>query len=77
MIDIMKTTSYNPSLIEVEFTEAISQLKNEINRIINSSKIIKIEKNEDEDNPRLIFFLEDHDGDGHEVVMRVIQRPDK
>ncbi|MDN5211538.1 hypothetical protein QQ020_05735 [Fulvivirgaceae bacterium BMA12] len=73
----MKTVSYNPSSLELEFANAILTLQEEINKNINSNQIVKIEKNGEEDNPSLVFFLEDHDGDKHEVVMRVIQRVDK
>ncbi len=72
----MKTTSYNPSLLEVEFIEAIAQLKDEISQRINSNRIIGIQKNENADNPSVKFFLEDHDGDKHEIVVKIIQRPD-
>ena len=73
----MKTISYNPSSIELEFADAILKLRSEINENINSNQILEIKKNDDEDNPSLVFFLEDHDGDKHEVVMKVIQRADR
>ena len=57
--------------------EAILKLSGEINKNINSNRILEIKKNREEDNPSLIFFLEDEDGDKHEVVMKVIQRPDR
>ena len=73
----MKTISYNPSSLELEFAEAILKLRDEISENINSNRILEIKKNGEADNPSLIFFLEDHDGDKHEVVMKVIQRPDR
>ena len=73
----MKTISYNPSSLELEFVEAILKLSGEIDKNINSNRIIEIKKNGEDDNPSLIFFLEDEDGDKHEVVMKVIQRPDR
>ena len=73
----MKTISYNPSSLELEFVEAIMKLEGEINKCINSNRILEIKKNGEEDNPSLIFFLEDDDGDKHEVVMKVIQRADR
>ena len=73
----MKTISYNPSSIELEFADAILKLRSEINENINSNRILEIKKNDDEDNPSLVFYLEDHDGDKHEVVMKVIQRADR
>ncbi len=73
----MKTTSYNPSTIEVEFAETLVAIKEVINENLTTNKIIRIEFNKEEDNPRLIVFLEDTDGDPHELVVKLIQRVDK
>ena len=73
----MKTISYNPSSLELEFAEAILKLRGEIDKSLSSNRIIEIKKSGNEDNPKLVFFLEDEDGDKHEVVMKVIQRPDR
>jgi hypothetical protein len=53
----MKTSSYNPSPLEVDFANALYILQKE--------------------NPQVRFHLLDKDGDPHEVVVRIIQIPDK
>lgn len=73
----MKTTAYNPSEIEVEFAFILTELKDQIEKKLTSNKIKKIENRIKEDNPSLIFYLEDTDGDAHELVVKLIQRPDK
>ena len=71
----MKTLTYNPSELEVEFASAIEDLKSTIEAKL-SAQIIKIVKKDQEDNPVLTFHLEDEDGDPHEVVLKIIQKPD-
>ena len=73
----MKTITYNPSSIEIEFAEAIESLKESIQQKLKTNKIISIENKMKEDNPLLIFKLEDKEGDQHEIVLKVIQRVDK
>ncbi|MDH5605248.1 MAG: hypothetical protein OEY51_14955 [Cyclobacteriaceae bacterium] len=73
----MKTTSYNPSPLEVEMAEAISYLKNDIEKRLSHNEIIKIENNVQEDNPSVKFYLLDKEGDPHEIVLKIIQTPDK
>ncbi len=72
----MITKSYNPSKLELEFTNAIKELSNEISERLSDNKVVDIKLHEDQDNPDLIFKLEDTDGDQHEVVVRLIQRAD-
>lgn len=72
----MKTTSYNPSTIEMEFANAVKDLQQTLSSRFTNNKILKIELNT-EDNPRLVLYLEDEDGDKHELVVKVIQRVDK
>jgi hypothetical protein len=69
----MKTTSYNPSQIELEFAQAIKDLTKELQGKIKT-KIIEVQNNLKEDNPTLIFKLEDKEGDKHELVVKFIQR---
>ena len=38
---------------------------------------MEIEANHDADNPMVIYKLEDTEGDLHEVVVQIIQRPDQ
>lgn len=73
----MKTTAYNPSPIEIEMAEAISQLSEQLTSALKNLKVTKIEKMIDQDNPSLVMNLIDEDNDPHEVVLRIIQRPDK
>jgi len=56
----MKTSTYNPSPLEVDFANALFILQD-------------IRK----DNPMVKFSLLDKDGDPHEIVIRIIQIPDK
>jgi hypothetical protein len=73
----MKTTSYNPSSLEVDFANALIILQKEIKKHIQYSKIANIESNIQRDNPMVKFSLVDKDGDPHEIVIRIIQIPDK
>jgi hypothetical protein len=73
----MKTTSYNPSPLEVDFANALVILQKEIQQHLQANKIEKVESNLQRDNPTVKFNLVDKDGDPHELVIRVIQIPDK
>ena len=73
----MITKDYNPSLIEVRFVEILSELEKEFNSKLINFNIVKIEKNTKLDNPTIDFILKDKDGDEHEIVLKVIQKPDK
>jgi hypothetical protein len=73
----MKTISYNPSAIEVEFANAIMRLREEIQAQLSNNEIIEIQHKIQDDNPSLKFVLLDKEGDPHEVVIKVIQTPDK
>lgn len=73
----MKTKSYNPSTLEVEFSKALTELKGEIEKYLTGNKILGIEDRSSQDNPMLIFKTEDEDGDTHELVIKVIQRADE
>ena len=72
----MKTQSYNPSHIEVEFAHALEGLRQELEDKL-SSKITKVINRYQEDNPVLTFHLKDQDGDPHQVVIKIIQKPDQ
>lgn len=73
----MKTTLYNPSPLEKEFAHAILELKSELQKKIQSNKILEIEDHLDNDNPSLVFKLKDADDDTHVIVMNIIQRIDE
>ena len=73
----MKTESYNPSTIEVELALVLSKLKSELESGLSDNKIEEISASTKLDNPQVLIKTKDSDGDPHEVVLRVIQRPDK
>ncbi|MDX1627918.1 MAG: hypothetical protein R3345_04415 [Fulvivirga sp.] len=73
----MKTTKYNPSQLEVSFAQALEDLKESLEKKLPENEIIKIENRITEENPLVKFYLLDKDGDPHEVVLKVIQTPDR
>lgn len=73
----MITKNYNPSPIEVQFVEVLCELKDEINKKLENLDVYNIENNTKLDNPTIDFFLKDKDGDDHEIVLKVIQKPDE
>lgn len=76
-IRLMKTVAYNPSPLEVDFANALVILQKDIQKHVQGNKIVNIESNINRDNPMVKFSLVDSDGDPHEVVVRIIQIPDK
>lgn len=73
----MKTSTYNPSPIEVDFANALYVLQNDIQKHLQDNQIIHVETVIRNDNPMVKFNLLDKDGDPHEIVVRIIQIPDK
>ncbi|MCW5910659.1 MAG: hypothetical protein KIT62_06270 [Cyclobacteriaceae bacterium] len=73
----MKTTSYNPSPLEVDFANALMILQKQIEEHLQDNEIVKAEPNITRDNPMVKFNLVDKDGDPHEIVIRIVQIPDK
>lgn len=73
----MKTTSYNPSSLEVDFANALTILQKDIEKHLQNNQITHIEPNLTRDNPMVKFSLIDKDGDPHEIVVRIVQIPDK
>lgn len=73
----MKTSTYNPSPIEVDFANSLFILQKDIEKHLQGNKIIHVESNIKRDNPMVKFNLLDKDGDQHEIVVRIIQIPDK
>lgn len=73
----MKTSSYNPSSLEVDFANALTILQKEIEKHLQNNQITSIEPNLTRDNPMVKFNLVDKDGDPHEIVIRIVQIPDK
>lgn len=73
----MKTTSYNPSPLEIDLANALVILQKEIEKHLQNNQITKIEPHITRDNPMVKFSLTDKDGDPHEIVIRIVQIPDK
>jgi hypothetical protein len=73
----MKTAAYNPSSLEVDFANALIILQKDIQKHLQGNQIVNIESNINRDNPMVKFSLVDKDGDPHEIVVRIIQIPDK
>lgn len=73
----MKTSTYNPSPIEVDFANALTQLQPEIEKHLHGTQITNVETQLKKDNPMIKFNLLDKEGDPHEIVIRIIQIPDK
>jgi hypothetical protein len=73
----MKTTTYNPSPLEVDFANALSQLQIELEKNLKDNRVVHVECNVKRDNPMVKFSLIDKDGDPHDVVIRIVQIPDK
>lgn len=73
----MKTTSYNPSPLEVDMANALLILQGEIEKHMQDNKIVHAESDLKKDNPSIKFNLLDKDGDPHELVVKIVQIPDK
>ncbi len=73
----MKTSTYNPSPLEVDLANALYILQKDIEKHLQDSQITKVETFLKRDNPMVKFNLVDKDGDPHEIVVRIIQIPDK
>ena len=73
----MKTSSYNPSPLEVDMANALFIIQKEIEKHLQDNQIIHVETNINRDNPMVKFSLLDKDGDPHEIVVRIVQIPDK
>ncbi len=73
----MKTQDYNPSPLEVRFADALCDLQEEINMRLAKFSVYRIESNKQIDNPTIDFYLKDEDGDEHEIIIKIIQKPDK
>lgn len=73
----MKTSSYNPSPLEVDLANALLILRGDIEKHLQNNRIVNAENHLGRDNPMVKFSLVDKDGDPHEIVVRIIQLPDK
>lgn len=73
----MRTTYYNPSKLEVDFAKAFKDLTPQLeDKLDEGERVISIKSVHDTDNPMVIYKLKDKEGDVHEVVVQIIQRPD-
>jgi hypothetical protein len=73
----MKTSTYNPSPLEVDFANALYILQKDLEKHLQGNQITKVETFLQRDNPMVKFNMVDKDGDPHEIVVRIIQIPDK
>lgn len=72
----MRTLHYNPSNLEVNFAKAFHDLTPQIENKLDGAQVISIKPDYNIDNPQVTFKLKDDEGDLHEIVVQVIQRPD-
>jgi len=73
---MMRTKTYNPSPLEVEFVNVIESLRQDINKKLNNCEIESFEHKLELDNPILKANVIDTDGDKHTLVLQIIQKPD-
>ena len=72
----MITKEYNPSPLEVALADVIDELQSEISKKLDGFTIDRTLKDTTLDNPIIDLFVSDRDGDNHEVILKVIQKPD-
>lgn len=73
----MKTHNYNPSVLEVKLAKAILACSKQLQQHLGEEvRIVDSVEHFQLDNPMLTLHIEDEDGDAHELVIKVIQRPD-
>lgn len=73
----MKTSSYNPSPLEVDMANALYILQKEIQKHLQDNDIVSVEPDLKRDNPTVKFHTIDKDGDPHEIIIRIVQVPDR
>lgn len=73
----MKTTVYNPSPLETELANVLVSLQKEIERNLKDKSISQATADLSQDNPSVKFNVVDKDGDHHEIIIKVVQIPDK
>ncbi len=72
----MITSDYNPSPLEVQMANILFELKDKIGQRLPDYSIVKTDIDTTVDNPSVTFLLKDKDGDQHQLVLKIIQRPD-
>ncbi len=73
----MKTTIYNPSPLETELANTLVTLQKEIEKNLKGKTISNASADLSQDNPSVKFNLVDNDGDHHEIIVKIVQIPDK
>jgi len=73
----MITQQYNPSQLEVELAKAIKELAPEIESKLSQFKVVGVEDNIHADNPVVKINLTDKDDDPHQIILKIIQKPDQ
>jgi hypothetical protein len=74
----MRTDNYNPSVFEVKLAKAIMACTEQIQQHMGEDlQIVDTTEHYQIDNPMVTLHVTDQDGDLHELVIKVIQRPDK
>jgi len=73
----MKTTTYNPSPLESEIATVLVKVQKEIEKNLNGQTISHASADLGQDNPSVKLVLVDSDGDPHEVIIKIVQIPDK
>ncbi|WKK80160.2 hypothetical protein [Marivirga arenosa] len=73
----MITQQYNPSQLEVEIAKAIKELAPEIESKLSQFKVVSVDDNIHADNPVVKIKFNDNDNDPHEVILKIIQKPDQ
>ena len=73
----MKTPSYNPSPLEVDFANALFILQKEIQKHLQGNEVFHVESNIKRDYAMVKFIVLDKDGYPHEIFLRIVQIPDK
>ena len=61
----------------MNFAKAFKDLTPQLeDKLDEGEQVVNIESIHNADNPMVIFKLKDREGDMHEVVVQIIQRPD-
>lgn len=73
----MKTTIYNPSPLETEMANVLVSLQKEIEKNLKDKSISQATADLTQDNPSVKFNVVDKDGDHHEIIVKIVQIPDR
>lgn len=73
----MKTTIYNPSPLETEMANVLVSLQKEIEKNLKDKSISQATADLTQDNPSVKLTVVDKEGDPHEIIIKIVQIPDK